>query len=256
MGAAPPVSDDRITPTAEATGAEGTFPEDDTNQDDLNVTLHRYDLERNLDRKIERYRSEGKDPNDLFDPAKPDYMGESAKNGVPEVGSVPVNSGADRDTTTIFDSTPEAESRDSPASSFQLIGDFDDAHRLVKQFGRVTFPKDVPQTGLIDQHSVEFIQRDLSGTQFGDQSSVQETIRQLKSGLDPRGIPPVRIFKMGDQWYSLDNRRVYAAREAGVMLNYKLAKPGEVLQAFVRGKFSCEPGQGVRIRGMLKGGEE
>ncbi len=34
-----------------------------------------YNIEREIDWKIERYRTEGKDPNDLFDPSKPDYLG-------------------------------------------------------------------------------------------------------------------------------------------------------------------------------------
>jgi hypothetical protein len=33
-----------------------------------------YQLERALDRRIERMRTAGKDPSDLFDPAKPDYI--------------------------------------------------------------------------------------------------------------------------------------------------------------------------------------
>jgi hypothetical protein len=37
--------------------------------------MHRLDLERRLDSKIDRYRKEGKDPFDLFDPSKPDYVG-------------------------------------------------------------------------------------------------------------------------------------------------------------------------------------
>jgi hypothetical protein len=35
----------------------------------------RYDLERELDYRIERHRKAGKDPLDLFDPSKPDYVG-------------------------------------------------------------------------------------------------------------------------------------------------------------------------------------
>jgi hypothetical protein len=35
----------------------------------------RYDLERDLDYRIDRHRKAGKDPLDLFDPSKPDYVG-------------------------------------------------------------------------------------------------------------------------------------------------------------------------------------
>jgi hypothetical protein len=34
-----------------------------------------YKLERDIDRKIEHYKRDGKDPHDLFDPSKPDYLG-------------------------------------------------------------------------------------------------------------------------------------------------------------------------------------
>jgi len=37
--------------------------------------MQRMHLERRLDSKIDRYRNEGKDPHDLFDPSKPDYVG-------------------------------------------------------------------------------------------------------------------------------------------------------------------------------------
>jgi hypothetical protein len=34
-----------------------------------------YWFDREIDRKIQRYRRDGKDPHDLFDPSKPDYLG-------------------------------------------------------------------------------------------------------------------------------------------------------------------------------------
>lgn len=37
--------------------------------------LEAYNYKRALDRKIDEYRKEGKNPFDLFDPSKPDYMG-------------------------------------------------------------------------------------------------------------------------------------------------------------------------------------
>src|SRR5580700_7521288 len=37
--------------------------------------LQLYNLERDLDYRIDRYRRKGKDPLDLFDPSKPDYVG-------------------------------------------------------------------------------------------------------------------------------------------------------------------------------------
>jgi hypothetical protein len=42
---------------------------------DPGAIMRLYNLERDIDYKVERYRREGKDPLDLFDPSKPDYLG-------------------------------------------------------------------------------------------------------------------------------------------------------------------------------------
>jgi hypothetical protein len=47
-----------------------------------------YGLERDVDHRINRYRRDGKDPLDLFDPAKPDYVGKSAAMSMPQRNSL------------------------------------------------------------------------------------------------------------------------------------------------------------------------
>jgi hypothetical protein len=55
-----------------ATGDPTAIGNADDTPDPTGIT-QLYKLERDIDRKIERYRRDGKDPHDLFDPSKPDY---------------------------------------------------------------------------------------------------------------------------------------------------------------------------------------
>jgi len=53
----------------------GIAIEPDSRHEDLIAKLRLFDWEREIDRKIADYRAEGKNPNDLFDPSKSDYLG-------------------------------------------------------------------------------------------------------------------------------------------------------------------------------------
>jgi hypothetical protein len=64
---------DRNAPVPSAGAEPGTGPDQGTV--DPAAIIRRYDLERRIDQKIDRYRKEGKDPGDLFDPTKPHYIG-------------------------------------------------------------------------------------------------------------------------------------------------------------------------------------
>ena len=52
---------------------DGSRPADE--QTALSGVSQLYWFERDSDQKIERYKHDGKDPHDLFDPSKPDYLG-------------------------------------------------------------------------------------------------------------------------------------------------------------------------------------
>jgi hypothetical protein len=63
--------------SVEASAYPSSDNDPDGGKDDPAAVSRRYDLEREIDQKIDRYRKEGKDPNDLFNPSKPDYLGKS-----------------------------------------------------------------------------------------------------------------------------------------------------------------------------------
>ena len=82
-------SSDVAAPTADEGSAHRNSPVDDdslgandygafdSTPDGRNrsAIMRLYDLERFVDYKVDRYRSQGKDPLDLSDPSKPDYLG-------------------------------------------------------------------------------------------------------------------------------------------------------------------------------------
>lgn len=78
---------------------------------------------------------------------------------------------------------------------------------------------------------------------------MQNLIEQLKAGLDPSRVSPIRVYEVSGKLYSLDNRRLYAAQQAGVSINYRFATPGELVNAAMQGRFSAKPGVPLRIRG-------
>lgn len=52
---------------------------------------------------------------------------------------------------------------------------------------------------------------------FQNGSSVDDMINGLRNGqITPDDVPAIRIFKMNGNYYSLDNRRLYAFKQAGM----------------------------------------
>jgi hypothetical protein len=76
---------------------------------------------------------------------------------------------------------------------------------------------------------IRFTQDSISAT-FKDGSSVDDLINGLKSGkISPNDVPAIRIFEKDGVIYSLDNRRLYAFKEAGIdNINYVWATPEEI----------------------------
>jgi len=76
---------------------------------------------------------------------------------------------------------------------------------------------------------IRFTQDSISAT-FKDGSSVDDLINGLKSGkISPDDVPAIRIFEKDGVIYSLDNRRLYAFKEAGIdNINYVWATPEEI----------------------------
>jgi len=91
MAAAPPAG------SGDGNGGSGSDePDQDRSQGDAIGALPRYDLERDLDQKIDQYRKEGKDPNDLFDPGERRFpLGAELLSTNPQRSALPEDGGAD-----------------------------------------------------------------------------------------------------------------------------------------------------------------
>lgn len=88
-------------------------------------------------------------------------------------------------------------------------------------------------------------------TTFRDGRTVKELTEGLKSGkIKPEDIPPIRLVKKDGKWYSLDNRRLKAFKDAGVRVRTRKATPEEIAEAIQKDKFSTRnDGASVRVRG-------
>ena len=106
--------------------------------------------------------------------------------------------------------------------------------------------------GLVDPKTIRFSQDSIKGT-FRDGRSVQDLAAGLKDGsIKPGDVPAIRIVERNGQLISIDNRRLWAFREAGVPIRTRPATAQEILQAQKQGKFSAgaSGSDTIRIRGQ------
>ena len=106
--------------------------------------------------------------------------------------------------------------------------------------------------GSIDPHKVFYSQDSISFS-FKDKSNPppDELAKELKSGkVKAASIPPIRIFWHAPwlRWVTLDNRRLYAFKKAGILIPYQKASEHEVAgEGF---KFtSRNKGESIVVRG-------
>lgn len=81
-------------------------------------------------------------------------------------------------------------------------------------------------TGKADPQSLRFSQPQISNT-FSDFRktgyTVNKLILDLKTGIvNAEKIKPLKIINVDGKWYSLDNRRLFAFKEAGVKVRYEV----------------------------------
>jgi filamentous hemagglutinin len=89
-----------------------------------------------------------------------------------------------------------------------------------------TLPENL--TGYANPADIKFTQNSVSNT-FKDGQSLHSTIDALKSGkISPDDLPPIRVFEKDGVVYSLDNRRLLAASQAGVSVKIVPATQAEV----------------------------
>ena len=103
----------------------------------------------------------------------------------------------------------------------------------------------------IDPAEIRFTQANISEN-FSQNGTVKKLIERLKS--DPSyasKIPPIRhVRDEAGVLHSLDNRRLYAFKQAGVPVPYVMATPEEVDKAFRSGRgFKGDAGKQIIIRG-------
>jgi filamentous hemagglutinin len=124
-----------------------------------------------------------------------------------------------------------------------------------KEVGAVgkKLPSALPEnlTGYANPKDIRFTQDSVSNT-FKDGQTLQSTIDGLKSGkISPDDLPPIRVFEKDGAVYSLDNRRLLAASEAGVPIKVVPATPAEVAR---EGWKMTTPNNGsiICVRGVCK----
>jgi filamentous hemagglutinin len=106
-------------------------------------------------------------------------------------------------------------------------------------------------TGYANPKDIRFTQDSVSNT-FKDGRTLQATIDGLKTGkISPDDLPPIRVFEKDGVIYSLDNRRLLAASQAGVPIKIVPATPAEIAK---EGWKMTTPNNGsiICIRGVCK----
>jgi RHS repeat-associated protein len=104
-----------------------------------------------------------------------------------------------------------------------------------------------------DPNTIRFSQDNIKAAfrnvQFG---TVDSLVQKLKSGLvKPEEIEPIRLVEREGHLITIDNRRLYAFREAGVPIRTRMATAREIREAIRQGKFSAGPlgSPTIRVRG-------
>jgi len=111
-------------------------------------------------------------------------------------------------------------------------------------------PPQISSSGSINPQDVLFTQDSIKGT-FTSGGSVDDLISGLQNGtIHPTDLPPIRLVQHDGQLFSLDNRRLFAFKAAGVdEIPYVLATPQEVVAEWTQ-KFTTQTdGTTIRVRG-------
>lgn len=83
-------------------------------------------------------------------------------------------------------------------------------------------------SGLVNPSTIRFSQSSVRGA-FGDGGSVKGLADALRSGaVQPGDIPAIRLVERNGKYFTLDNRRLAAFREAGVDIPYRMATADEI----------------------------
>ena len=110
-------------------------------------------------------------------------------------------------------------------------------------------PLDNP-IGSVDPATIRFTQNSIKSS-FRSGDSIDELISGLRNGtVSPDTIPPIRVFDVDGQLFSLDNRRLYAFQQAGKPINTVPATMLEIAADQLRDKFTTiTEGISIIVRG-------
>ena len=104
----------------------------------------------------------------------------------------------------------------------------------------------------MDTKNIRFTQ-DSIGAKFSDGRSVQGLIDDLASGkVSPNDLPPIRTFVQDGKTYTLDNRRLFAAHQAGVQVKAVPATAAEIAKELPKKFTTVNDGTIIGIRGYLQ----
>jgi hypothetical protein len=102
--------------------------------------------------------------------------------------------------------------------------------------------------GTIDPAAVRFSQSSIRPS-FSSGGTIEDLAEGLRNGsVDPAKLPPIRLVDRKGVLYTLDNRRLWAFRQARIPIPYRMATPEEVVaEAW---KFTTKNGgTSIRVRG-------
>lgn len=98
---------------------------------------------------------------------------------------------------------------------------------------------------LINPSDVGYTQDSISPN-FKDGSDVKSLILKLKEGIiTADDVDPIRIFEMNGKLMSIDNRRLYAFKKAGVNIRYRWATKKEISSRRISTK---DNGETIKVR--------
>lgn len=110
----------------------------------------------------------------------------------------------------------------------------------------------LPTKGLADPARIRTIQDTYSENfrRTGDEQRrpVSQMIEELRAGKDPASIEPIRIFEKDGKVYTLDHRRLIAARAAGTQVHFEKATPDVIAEQIGRKLRTNDDGMSIVLR--------
>jgi hypothetical protein len=108
----------------------------------------------------------------------------------------------------------------------------------------------LPRQGMINPEQVRFSQDSISGAFKGGEGTIEQLAELLRAGMiEPRSIAPIRLFERDGKLCTLDNRRLWSFRQAGVRVPFRKATPDEIRKEVPRKFNPIDDGRTIRVRG-------